>query len=65
MPDPTQSIFHIIKPESLQDIHLLYTKDYIDYKNGTGNMSSREALSFERDIARIKASYERSPLKLN
>ncbi len=62
MPDPTQSIFHIIKPESLQDIHLLYS-DYIDYKNGTGNMSYREALNFERDIARIKASY--SQIKLN
>ncbi len=64
MQDPTRSIFHIIKPESLQDIHLVYSA-YIDYKNGTRNMSYREALSFERDIARIKASYERSPLKLN
>ena len=64
-PNPTQSIFHIIKPESLQDINLLYTKDYIDYKNGTGNMSARTALNFERDIARIKASYEQSPLKLD
>ncbi len=64
-PNPTQSIFHIIKPECLHDIHLLYSKYYIDYKNGTGNMSSKEALNFERDIARIKASYERSRLKLN
>ena len=61
MPDKlTQSIFRIVPCESMQDLHMMMGKEYIDYKNGTGYMAEEDVRWIEESYARLKAGYARA-----